>query len=123
MLASAVFNSCEAGLWAIIAGVLFVASIRSARHRSVSLVAACSFLVFGVTDVIEAHTGSYWEPIWLFFLKGACLLCFLVCILWYRRNRKADRPRPEKGTPHAAGEARADSTGQAGQGAADGGAR
>ena len=88
MLANAIFNLCEAGLWETVAVVLAVAAVRSARHRTEAVVAAVAFAIFGVTDVIEAHTGSYWEPIWLFFLKGACVICFLGCIIGYSRKRK-----------------------------------
>ena len=40
------------------------------------LLPAC-FAVFGLSDVIEAETGAWWHPWWLFVMKALCVLGFL----------------------------------------------
>jgi hypothetical protein len=52
--------------------------IRSWRGEGVrrrdQLILAVSLLFFGVSDLIEVHTGAWWRPWWLFMLKALCLL-------------------------------------------------
>ena len=67
------FNIAEGLLWLCIAGfVLF----RWARHRRTWLEAlyAMSFILFGLTDLIEVIA----TPLWLLALKGCCLLAILL---------------------------------------------
>lgn len=44
-----------------------------------------SFAVFGVSDLIESETGAWWRPWWLFGMKAACVLGFLLA---WRANRR-----------------------------------
>jgi hypothetical protein len=45
--------------------------------------------VFGVSDLVEAQTGAWWEPWWLFVMKAACVLVF---VLAWRAHRRQERP-------------------------------
>ena len=81
-----IFNYCEAGLWFVVAAVLFVRAGRMAvRPRQLGRVAAAAFFLFGVSDLIEAQTGAWWKPIGLFLLKAACVIVFGGCGWKYRR--------------------------------------
>lgn len=81
------FNYLEALFWWSIAIVLL---IRSRSHdvgvRKLARVAAIIFLLFGISDVIEAHTGAWWRPIWLLMLKAGCLVVLLCCLLRYNKR-------------------------------------
>jgi hypothetical protein len=44
------------------------------------------FVVFGASDVIEAQTGAWWHPWWLFVMKALCVLGFLGAF-WTARKR------------------------------------
>jgi hypothetical protein len=48
------------------------------------------FVVFGVSDVIEAQTGAWWHPWWLFAMKALCVLGFLGAILQAKKSRPPD---------------------------------
>lgn len=81
-------NYAEAGLWALIAvGCIIAASRRPTRAPL--LVAGGAFLLFGLSDVVEASTGAWWRPWWLLVWKGLCLLVFAALLLRYVRARRA----------------------------------
>ncbi len=76
------FNVIEAGFWMAISLVIVAKGWRSTgRSRIRAGWAAVSFGLFGISDVIEAHTGAWWEPWWLFVLKTACVLSLLACLV------------------------------------------
>lgn len=86
----ATFNYFEAGLWFGIGGVLSLAAfIRRKRtpNLNVIVVASIAFMAFGVSDLIEAQTGAWWNPPALLVLKGSCLLVFFWCYRRIRKNR------------------------------------
>ena len=85
----AVFNYVEAGAWVTIAVLLFIASLRVERKRGrIGIIAAVSFLAFGVSDVVEAQTGAFWRPISLLALKALCVLSLALCGLAYLRLKR-----------------------------------
>ncbi|MBI5772318.1 MAG: hypothetical protein HZA89_01075 [Verrucomicrobia bacterium] len=91
------FNYCEAGLWFVVAVILFLKSRRTEpMQRKLAGKTAAAFAVFAITDLIEAQTGAWWRPWWLFVLKAACVLVFVTAWWRYRRlGRKSppsDRP-------------------------------
>ena len=89
------FNYGEAGLWFIVAIVLFTrAGLMDVHPRGLGRIAAVAFFCFGISDLIEAQTGAWWEPIWLFFLKAACVLVFGTCGWKYRQWVKSQKPPP-----------------------------
>lgn len=84
------FNLFEAVLWFSIA--VAVPFIRLADRkpdgpsrsgltpgRRIGLV--LTLLIFGISDLIEIKSGSWWSPWWLFLLKAGCILSFFM-IIW-----------------------------------------
>ncbi len=68
-----IFNLCEAGLWSVIAVVLAIRAVRvRGPLRRTLLLLAATFFVFGISDLIEAKTGAWWQPWWLAVLKVGC---------------------------------------------------
>ena len=82
------FNQIEAGLWFTIALAL---AIWLRMKRPWRWLLPLSFGVFGVSDIIEAETGAWWEPWWLFVMKAACVLVFLLAFLERRRQEKRNK--------------------------------
>ena len=78
-------NYIECGLWCAI-GVGFI--IAWFRYRLLdAAIAAVTFLLFGLSDYIEAHTGAWWQPIPLLLLKGGCIVVFLVLLVRYWKKK------------------------------------
>ena len=72
-------NYAEACLWVCLGVVAFVRMRRGGAPRAGlrAFVLAAALLAFGGSDVVEAHTGTWWRPWWLLVWKGACLAVFL----------------------------------------------
>lgn len=114
-MTSAQFNYAEASLWFLFAGLLLVRSItwRWATRRFKNRITATNsmppsialqtlqqkyplciysiitFVVFGISDLIEAKTGAWWRPWPLLALKACCVVAL---ILIYRRYRLITQP-------------------------------
>lgn len=89
---TATFNYLEALLWLCISSVLLVVARligRNDKNYTVSMVAAVSFAAFGITDVIEASTGAWWKPWWLLLFKSVCVVVFIACFAFYKKNSKS----------------------------------
>ena len=86
------FNVIEALFWGLI-GIVVLAKSRAGRRRERGLGwwAGVTFWWFGFSDVIEARTGAWWEPWWLFLLKAACVASLLACLATYARGKKAEK--------------------------------
>src|SRR3954471_10931337 len=85
-------NRIEAGLWIGIGTVLGVASAYlRGTERTDAIVAALTFAIFGVSDIVEARTGAWWTPWWLLVWKGVCLAVFLGLLVRYVK-RRGQRP-------------------------------
>ena len=60
-------------------------------------VAAATFLLFGISDLIKLRTGAWWRPTGLLVLKGLCLLSLVACLGVFvtleilARRRRTDR--------------------------------
>ena len=81
-------NLIECALWcAIGAGFLIRAALRR-DHRVTEVIASVTFLLFGLSDFVESHTGAWWRPWWLLVWKGVCLLVFLILLVRYIREKK-----------------------------------
>jgi hypothetical protein len=83
-------NYAEAGLWTIVAavfGVLAVKRPHPLRRRCIR--AAAVFFLFGLSDIVEVHTGAWWRPWWLLIWKTSCVLA-MMWLLWdHLRRRQA----------------------------------
>lgn len=82
----AVFNYGEAALWFVIALIL---AVRLGMKMPWRWLLPLGFAVFGVSDLIEAQTGAWWDPWWLLVMKAACVLVFLLAWRAHRRQGKA----------------------------------
>jgi hypothetical protein len=54
------------------------------------MVAATASVLFGISDIVETRTGTWYEPWWLFAWKAACVVCLLGCLAVYRRLTRQD---------------------------------
>lgn len=81
----ALFNQVEAVLWFLFA---LGFALRLTLGRPWRWLLPLAFAVFGVSDLIEVQTGAWWEPWWLFVMKAACVLVFLLAWHAYRRQGK-----------------------------------
>ena len=84
-----VANHVEAGLWVVIAAwFAAVLLLGRTRRRVDCLLAATAFAAFGLSDVVEARTGAWWQPWWLLVWKGACLAASAVLLVRHARARR-----------------------------------
>ena len=82
-------NYIEAVWWFIVAAYFFYISYSSTQSkRKLGYTAAAAFFVFGISDIIETRTGTWWQPWWLLALKASCIAVFAACIIFYYRKRK-----------------------------------
>ncbi len=83
----ATFNYIESGLWFVFALIMQFHVYRvGTEHKlfKVTCMASLAFLLFGISDVIEAQTGAWWHPFGLLLLKVGCVLTLAGCYVWYR---------------------------------------
>ena len=83
---SRLFNQGEAALWLIIAITLLVRPVPKLAKTVWRWLLPLCFVVFGASDVIEAQTGAWWHPWWLFVIKALCVLGVLGAF-WKARKR------------------------------------
>lgn len=75
---SQIGNLIEAVLWLVVALLFFIQFSQSqGRLRQVFLILSLTFIVFGISDVIESQTGTWWQPLWLLLMKAGCILVFI----------------------------------------------
>jgi len=64
-------NYIEGGLWISIGVGFAIAAVRrkgiayTGSGRRQRRIAALHFILFGISDVVEAQTGAWYRPIWL----------------------------------------------------------
>jgi len=93
-------NLIEAGVWFVFALVLFLYAFRRERRLRPTLwFLAAVIVVFGFSDLVEARTGAWWKPWWLFVWKASCVLALLLGSIRY--NRLAKEPSRSAGVPPA----------------------
>lgn len=97
-----VFNLLEGVFWIALAAVVMLRAKRSV----LTIGAAATLLLFGVSDFIEVRTRAWYTPWSLFALKAACVLSLLVHagIYWKRKRDEAeDRDEPSVNPPDGSG--------------------
>jgi nitrate reductase NapE component len=85
------FNYLEAGLWLLVAvGMVCNGALNKAvvLYRKNLYISAVWFVLFAISDLIEAHTGAWWKPIGLILLKAICIVGFGYCFVVYMRIRR-----------------------------------
>lgn len=90
-------NLIEAGMWFMLAVALFVYALRAERRvRSILFVLVVTLAAFGGSDLVEARTGAWWKPWWLFMWKALCVIALLLGFLRYYRIQKS-KPQMDAG--------------------------
>jgi hypothetical protein len=83
-------NQIEAVIWFAVAVFLSMQALRSQRRlRRVFSLLSGAFFLFGISDLIEAHTGAWWRPVWLLLFKSGCVVAFLYGFREYYKIRKS----------------------------------
>lgn len=80
-------NQIEAGFWSAIGLVI---AMRYRRLLGFSMAAV--LLIFGLSDLVEARTGAWYSPWWLFVWKAVCVLAVLLLALAIRRANSTTSP-------------------------------
>ena len=85
MTAVDVFNAVEVVIWCGI-GLEFLRRgfVTGVISRRLASIAGVTFLLFGLSDVVELQTGAFWRPWWLLVWKGICIALFVW--LWISRR-------------------------------------
>ncbi|MGK7919464.1 MAG: hypothetical protein AB4080_05590 [Trichodesmium sp.] len=82
-------NYLEAIIWFVFAGAFAISAIKNTHlvrlHR---IIATFTFLLFGLSDIVEVQTGSWWHPWWLFLWKSLCVLSMFCLLIFYFKIRK-----------------------------------
>jgi hypothetical protein len=87
-----VSNYIEAGLWISIGIGFAIAAVGAAvgvRRRC--WIAAVTFILFGISDLVESRTGAWYRPMGLLIWKGACVVVLAVLMVLYFRDRRLPR--------------------------------
>lgn len=87
-------NLIEAVFWVVFALVLLVKAVKGAsKMRRVFLTLSATVFVFGVSDIVEAHTGAWWRPWRLLVWKVGCVLGLFLGFRQYYRLYKAEQTK------------------------------
>jgi hypothetical protein len=86
-------NLIEAGVWFALSLALLIHSLRAEeRVRPTLFLLVVTIVIFGASDLIEARTGAWWRPWWLFVWKALCVMLLLFGFVRYYRISKS-KPR------------------------------
>ncbi len=80
-------NVIEGFLWIGIAGIIYFRAAKRTDEgtRRIAGRAVLAFSFFGISDFIEAGTGAWYRPIWLFAMKSVCVVVLVHCLVRYNR--------------------------------------
>jgi hypothetical protein len=85
-------NLIEAGVWFLLALVLLAHACRSPKRlRPILLILVTTLILFGASDLVEARTGAWWTPWWLFVWKTICVVALLLGFLRYSALIRQER--------------------------------
>ena len=80
-------NYIEAVIWGIFAiGFTQTAIKKTGKIRIHRMIAAVTFFLFGLSDIIEVQTGAWWQPWWLFIWKSLCVASMIILLISYTRE-------------------------------------
>ncbi|MGB3514061.1 MAG: hypothetical protein WBA93_33620 [Microcoleaceae cyanobacterium] len=81
-------NYIEAVIWFIFAGAFAVSAVKNSNlvrlHR---IIATFTFLLFGLSDIVEVKTRAWWHPWWLFMWKTLCVLSMFGLLIFHLKIR------------------------------------
>lgn len=75
-------NYIEACVWAVLAIVAFMK-----RTSTSGTILAIALLLFGISDIVETHTGAWYRPWWMLTWKILCVLAILSIGMQMLRKR------------------------------------
>ncbi|MGB7440769.1 MAG: hypothetical protein WA919_06845 [Coleofasciculaceae cyanobacterium] len=85
-------NYLEAVIWIIFAVGFAVAGFsQPGLIRRQRVLAAVTFLLFGLSDIVEVQTGAWWHPWWLFLWKSSCVISMVVLLGIYWQSRTTQK--------------------------------
>ncbi|MFT3785780.1 MAG: hypothetical protein QM770_06385 [Tepidisphaeraceae bacterium] len=67
-------NRIEGVVWLVIGAIVLAYVRRDRAIRRWRGVGVLVLVVFGVSDWVEATTGAWWKPWWLFAWKALCVM-------------------------------------------------
>lgn len=71
-------NRIEGIVWASMGVAVWLWGRRGdARSKRLAGQAMLALILFGGSDLVEAMTGAWWRPWWLFAWKAACVLVLI----------------------------------------------
>jgi hypothetical protein len=86
-----VFNLLESLVWF---GAAVVVAVRyrglSDSSRSMARIAIVGLVAFGISDVWEIFTGSWFQPLGLLILNAVCVLTLVPCLVYCWRHQWPD---------------------------------
>jgi hypothetical protein len=84
-------NYIEACLWIVVGLTFSVAAIGYSAGRPRRSVTAFIFILFGISDIVEAQTGAWYRPLGLLSWKGLCLAGIIWLVVLELRSRSRSR--------------------------------
>ena len=85
-------NQSEAALWILVAAAFaWYAWGQTGVGRQRCWFAAATFLLFGISDLVEIRTGAWWRPWWLFVWKAACVVAMVWLLVDDMRRKRRER--------------------------------
>jgi len=85
------FNQLESLLWFTIALILIGQAYLNKKvspYKILMFKLSIAFILFGISDLIEAKTGAWWRPWSLLVFKGVCLISFAYFFACYLKIKK-----------------------------------
>jgi hypothetical protein len=84
---AATLNLIEGIFWLLLGGLCVAMFVAGKWPSRWVIPLAVLLILFGVSDLIERHTGAWWRPWWLLLWKAVCVIGLLACALMLYRGR------------------------------------
>ena len=87
-------NVFEVFWWTGCGGLVLTKTLRSGtRSRGRAYLLAATFVLFGLSDVVELQTGAWWSPWWLLVWKAICIAILVSAAVqkWQDLSRHSNR--------------------------------
>lgn len=86
-----VLNVIEACVWMSMAIACLLPWLRISWSPRQRWMAAGTFLLFGISDLVETQTGAWWRPWWLLVWKAGCIALILLLIVAAVRRKQQEK--------------------------------
>ncbi|MBI9016487.1 MAG: hypothetical protein JEZ07_04410 [Phycisphaerae bacterium] len=86
------YNLIEAFIWFGFGGFcMFKLRKTVAALKFNQMMLAIGFVAFGISDLVEIRTGSWWHPWWMLLWKATCLIVIGSCIWKIHKHRQTSQ--------------------------------